>query len=232
MSGENPKYNTSDVAKEFATKILSGFAVPLQTFKDFAGSFYPEMSVVKDTSQEPLVGEFKKRLPIPNDYPPLLSATSVEYNEQGLPVPRVIKREKPGIRQLTGLKFQANKNPAEKELDRLQFLPNEVFRRTKIPELDAALKQVLAPKIAIGLSAIVESPGYQSLNEQTKVVLIKRALTKFKKEASDAVKNNKDLAPYLLKYEIEKMGKDQRRLIDSYLGKDFVNNLLKTYIKK
>ena len=64
------------------------------------------------------------------------------------------------------------------------------------------------------------------------MVLIKRALTKFKKEASDAVKNNKDLAPYLLKYEIEKMGKDQRRLIDSYLGKDFVNNLLKTFIKK
>ena len=102
------------MAKEAAVKALSGFAVPLQTFRDFAGSIYPEMSVVRDTSEEPLLGEFKKRLPIPTDYPPLLSATSIEFNEQGVPVARVLKREKPAIRQLTGLTFQAPKNSAEK----------------------------------------------------------------------------------------------------------------------
>jgi len=189
------------------------------------------MSVVRDTSEEPLLGEFKKRLPIPTDYPPLLSATSIEFNEQGVPVPRVIKREKPGIRQLTGLTFQAPKNSAEKELDRLQILPGEVFRRTKIPELDAAIKQELAPRIALGLSALVESPGYQSVNDQIKVVLLKRALTKFKKESFDAVKNNKDLAPYLLRYEIEKMGKDDRRYLDSILGKQFLKDLTNSFIK-
>ena len=215
--GENPKYNTSDVAKEAAVKALSGFAVPLQTFRDFAGSIYPEMSVVRDTSEEPLLGEFKKDY-LSTDYPPLLSATSIEFNEQGVPVARVLKEKKPAIRQLTGLTFQAPKNSAE-ELDRLQILPGEVFRRTKIPELDAAIKQELAPRIALGLSALVESPGYQSVNDQIKVVLLKRALTKFKKESFDAVKNNKDLAPYLLRYEIEKMGKDDRRYLDSILGK-------------
>ena len=231
VSGENPKYNTSDVAKEAAVKALSGFAVPLQTFRDFAGSIYPEMSVVRDTSEEPLLGEFKKRLPIPTDYPPLLSATSIEFNEQGVPVARVLKREKPAIRQLTGLTFQAPKNSAEKELDRLQILPGEVFRRTKIPELDAAIKQELAPRIALGLSALVESSGYQSVNDQIKVVLLKRALTKFKKESFDAVKNNKDLAPYLLRYEIEKMGKDDRRYLDSILGKQFLKDLTNSFIK-
>ena len=88
----------------------------------------------------------------------------------------------------------------------MQILPGEVFRRTKIPELDAAIKQELAPRIALGLSALVESPGYKSVNDQIKVVLLKRALTKFKKESFDAVKNNKDLAPYLLRYENRKNG--------------------------
>ena len=51
------------------------------------------------------------------------------------------------------------------------------------------------------------------------------------RESFDAVKNNKDLAPYLLRYEIEKMGKDDRRYLDSILGKEFLKDLTKSFIK-
>jgi len=231
-SGQNPNVKLSEVAEKAFAKAISGYAVPLQTFKDFAAQFYPEMAVVRDTSKDPIVGEFKKRIPVPSEeYPPVLSATSVEYNDQGIPVPRVFKREEPLLRQLTGLTFQAPKNAAEKELDRLQFLPREIFTRTNIPELDAELKKVLAPKIAIGLSSLVQSPAYLSLNDQTKVMVIKGALTKFKKQASESVKNNSNLVPFLLKYEIEKMSKDQRRLVDSYLGEEFLDTIIKEFVK-
>ena len=229
VSGENPKYKTGEELEKFAGKLLSGFAVPLQTYTDIAGSIFPEMTVVKDISEDPFVGEFKKRIPVPNDYPPLTSATSIEYNENGIPVPRVLRRESPAIRQFTGLTFQAAKNPAEKELDRLQFTRNEIFKSSRIPELDQALKKIIAPQIAIGLSAVVESPIYQSLNEETKVLVIKKALTKFKKKASDQIKRDSDLVPYLMRYKIEQLSKDERRALDSYLGEEYLDTMIKQF---
>lgn len=229
FTGQNPEIKTGEELEKFFGKALSGFAVPLQTFQDLAAEFFPDMAIVKDTSKDPFIGEFKKRIPVPNDYPPLTSATSIEYNEQGIPVPRIIRRESPGIRQLTGLTFQAPKNPAEKELDRLQFTRNEIFKSSRIPELDQALKKIIAPNIALKLSIIVESPFYQNLNEETKVLVIKNQLTKYKKEASDQIKKQSDLAPYLMRYEIEKLSKDERRALDSYLGKEYLDTMIKEF---
>jgi len=228
-TGQNPKYKTDEEIKKFVGKFLSGFAVPLQTWTDLAGQFFPEMTVVKDISKEPIIGEFKKRIPVPNDYPALTSATSIEINEQGIPVPKIIKRESPAIRQFTGITFQAEKNSAEKEFDRLQISRGEIFRRTGIPELDEALKKIIAPRIAIGVSGIVESPGYKSLDNQTKVLLLKQIITKIKKDASEKIKRDSDLVPYLMRYEIEKLPKDKRRFLDSILGKEYLNTLIKEF---
>ena len=229
VSGENPKYKTGEELEKFAGKILSTFAVPLQTWTDLAGQFFPEMTIVKDISKDPIKGEFKKRIPVPNDYPALTSATSVEVNENGQLVPRVIKRESPGVRQITGITFQSEKNSAEKEFDRLQILPNEIFRRTGIPELDEALKKIIAPKIAIGISALVESPGYKNLNNELQVLILKKAITKIKKDASDKIKRDTDLVPYLMRYEIEKLPKDKRRFLDGVLGKEYLDTLIKEF---
>jgi len=228
-TGQNPKIKLGEELEKFAGKLLSGFAVPLQTWTDLAGSFFPEMTVVKDISKDPFVGEFKKRIPVPNDYPPLTSSTSIEYNDQGIPVPRILRRESPGVRQFTGITFQAPKNSAEKEFDRLQFTRNEIFKSTRIPELDGALKKIIAPKIAIGISVLVDSPYYQGLNEETKVIVLKKALTDIKKDASEKIKRDTDLAPYLMRYEIEKLSKDERRLLDSYLGKEYLDTMIKEF---
>ena len=231
-TGQNPKYKTDEEIKKFVGKFLSGFAVPLQTWTDLAGQFFPEMTVVKDISKEPIIGEFKKRIPVPNDYPSLTSPTSIEINEKGIPVPRIIKRESPGIRQFTGITFQAEKNSAEKEFDRLQISRGEIFRRTGIPELDEALKKIIAPRIAIGISKVVESPGYKNLDNKVKVVLLKRMITKIKKDASQKIKRDSDLTPYLMRYEIEKLPKDKRRFLDSLLGKEYLNTLIKNFGSK
>ena len=232
FTGQNPKYKLGEELSKFAGKLLSGFAVPLQTWTDIAGSFFPEMTIVKDISKEPFKGEFKKRIPVPNDYPPLTSSTSIEYNEQGIPVPRILRRESPGVRQFTGLTFQAPKNSAEKEFDRLQFTRSEIFKSTRIPELDQALKKIIAPKIALGMSVLVDSPYYQSLNEETKVIVLKQTLAKIKKDASEKLKRDTDLAPYLMRYEIEKLSADERRLLDSYLGKEYLDTMIKEFGNK
>jgi len=78
----------------------------------------------------------------------------------------------------------------------------------------------------------VESSVYQNFNNETKVKILKKQIEKINKEAGEKIRKNSDIAPYLMRYKIEKMSKDDRRLIDSYLGKDFVDALIKEYGEK
>ena len=109
--------------------------------------------------------------------------------------------------------------------EKIGTISNRVF----IIKLDQALKKIIAPKIALGVSVLVDSPYYQSLNEETKVIILKQALSKIKKEASDKIKRDSDLAPYLMRYEIEKLSKDERRLLDGYLGKKYLDTMIKEF---
>nr|BAR31533.1 hypothetical protein [uncultured Mediterranean phage uvMED] len=232
FTGENPALKTDEEIKKFATKILTGFAVPLQQFQDAAGQFFPEMAKVKDTSSAPIKGEFLKRIPIPNDYPTLVSATSYQINDKGLPVAKEIIREEPLYRQFTGVTLISAKNAAEKELDRLGFTSREIFQRSGIPELDFAYKNIYAVRIGLGLSEIVKSQQYQNLNNELKVFFVKSYLANAKSETMKSLQKNNDLAPYILKYKIENLSKEKRRAIDSLIGKDYLDEIINEYIDK
>ena len=230
ISGADPRKDPVTEAKRLVGKIFGAFAQPLQTFTDFASQLYPEMAVVKDVRSEPIIGEWKKRIPLNFDLPALYSATSIEYNDFGNPVARTLIKESPAWRQVTGMSLVTAKNAAEKEFDRLGFLNREIFQSTGIPELDHAYKNIFAPKIAIGISTIVESPAYQALPEHIKGAVLKGLLKKAKKETTKSLQKNSDIAPYILKYKIETMTRDQRKVIDEMLGKDFLKELIKFYI--
>ena len=229
-TGADPRKDKVTEAKRLIGKIVGAFAQPLQTFTDFASQMFPEMAVVKDVRSEPIIGEFKKRIPLNFDLPALYSATSIEYNGFGVPVARTLKKESPAWRQVTGMSLVTEKNAAEKEFDRLGFLHREIFQSTGIPELDHAYKNIFAPKIAIGISTMVESPAYQALPEHIKGAVLKGLLKKAKKETTKSLQKNSDIAPYVLKYKIETMTRDQRKVIDEMLGKDFLKELIKFYI--
>tara|TARA_R110000782_G_C14677873_1_gene399662 strand:+ start:405 stop:830 length:426 start_codon:yes stop_codon:yes gene_type:complete len=121
------------------------------------------------------------------------------------------------------------KNEAEKMLDKNGFLPQEVFRSTGIPELDKAIKMQLAPKIAIQLSTVVSLPFFKKLDVPTQNYIIKKQLTKYKKQAGETIRNDSSIAAYLLEYRINKIPKDKRAIIDEYLGKDFLFELKKEF---
>jgi len=229
-TGADPRKDKVTEAKRLIGKIVGGFAQPLQTFTDFASQLYPEMAVVKDVRSEPIIGEFKKRIPLNFDLPALYSATSIEYNDFGIPVARTLKKESPAWRQVTGMSLITEKNAAEKEFDRLGFLHREIFQSTGISELDHAYKNIFAPKIAIGISTVVESPVYQSLPEPMKAAYLKSLLRKAKDETRKSLKKNSDIAPYILKYKIETMTRDKRKVLDEIFGKDFLNEIIKFFI--
>jgi len=231
VTGVNPNVDVAKEINKIAGDTIGGLFVPLQTAQDAIAQFYPEMAIVKDASGNPIKDNIQKRLPLNNNLPPVVSSTSVIFDENGIPRAAPIKREEPLARQLTGVSVISAKNSAEKELDRLGIPARKIFQSTGIPELDVAYKNALAPQIAIGLSKIVELPAYQQQTNARKIFIVEQVLNDFRKNATEAIQNNEGLAPFILKYEIEKIPLSQRRILDETLGKDYLKELIRNYVK-
>jgi len=231
VTGVNPNVDLAKEINKIAGETIGGLFVPLQTAQDAIAQFYPEMAIVKDASGNPIKDNIQKRLPLNNNLPPIVSSTSVIFDENGIPRAAPIKREEPLARQLTGVSVISAKNSAEKELDRLGIPARRIFQSTGIPELDVAYKNALAPQIAIALSKIVEAPAYQQQTNARKIFIVEQVLNDFRKNATEAIQNNEGLAPFILKYEIEKIPLSQRRILDETLGKDYLKELIRNYIK-
>lgn len=231
VTGVNPNVEFGKEINKIMGDTIGGLFVPLQTAQDAIGQFYPEMAIVKDASGNPIKDNIQKRLPLNNNLPPVVSSTSVIFDENGIPRAAPIKREEPLARQLTGVGVISAKNSAEKELDRLGIPARKIFQSTGIPELDVAYKNALAPQIAIGLSKIVELPAYQQQTNARKIFIVEQVLNDFRKNATEAIQNNEGLAPFILKYEIEKIPLSQRRILDETLGKDYLKELIRNYVK-
>ena len=231
VTGVNPNIDFTKEITKIAGETIGGLFVPLQTAQDAIAQFYPEMAIVKDASGNPIKDNIQKRLPLNNNLPPVVSSTSVIFDENGIPRAAPIRREEPLARQLTGVGVISAKNSAEKELDRLGIPARRIFQSTGIPELDVAYKNALAPQIAIALSKIVEAPAYQQQTNARKIFIVEQVLNDFRKNATEAIQNNEGLAPFILKYEIEKIPLSQRRILDETLGKDYLKELIRNYVK-
>ena len=227
-TGNKPVQDKWEIGKVVLGNIMSTYLTPMQTALDFMAQNNPELAIVKDSRGDPFWGQIKRKLP-DNDLPPIYSATSIEYTDVGTPIAKKIVRESPGWRQVTGMSVTPEKNAAEKILDKNGFLPQEIFRSTGISELDKAYKMLLAPKIAIQLSAIVKLPFFKKLDVPTQNYIIKKQLTKYKKDVSESLRSDSAVLGYVLEYDINKMSKDRRKIIDEYLGKEFLFELINEF---
>lgn len=138
----------------------------------------------------------------------------------------------PIVTEFTGVTIRQNKNSAERELDNLNFRYREIFQSTGIPVLDRAYKNIFAPKIHFGLSAIVESTGYQSLNINMKRFIIKEFIKGARKETMEELQADASLVPYIMEYNFSKIPKSQLSIIYDALGKDYLNTLIKEFQSK
>lgn len=225
----SPKVNAESVIsffKKTAGETLAGYLTPLQNFTDVYAQYFPEARAVKETGGSEFTGAFARRFPGSN-LPTLTSPTSYIIDANGIPRAAPIYKEDPLVTQVTGLSFIPPKNPAEKELDRLGFDYREIYKSTKIPELDRAYKDKLAVSIGFGLSSIVSTPEYQNMSESFKSLIVKRSLEIIKKEAKEEMQKDISLAPYLVQIKINSLDKDTRKVLDDVVGFDYINDLLK-----
>ena len=204
----------------------AGYLTPFQNFTDVYAQFFPEARAVKETGGSEFTGAFARRFPGSN-LPTLTSPTSYIIDANGIPRAAPIYKEDPLLTQVTGLTFIPPKNPAEKELDRLGFDYREIYKSTKIPELDRAYKDKLAVSIGFGLSSIVSTPEYQNMTDSFKSLIVKKSLEKFKKEAKEEMQKDVSLAPYLVQIKINSLDKDTRKILDDVVGLNYIDDLLK-----
>ena len=229
----SPKVNAESVIsffKKTAGETLAGYLTPLQNFTDIYAQYFPEARAIKETGGSEFTGAFTRRFP-GSDLPTLTSPTSYIVDKNGIPRAAPIYREDPLLTQVTGLTFIPPKNPAEKELDRLGFQPREIFRSTKIPELDRAYKDKLAVAIGFGLSSIVSQPEYQALPDSFKSLMVKKYLESARSSVKQEMQKDTSLAPYLLQLNINSLDKDTRKILNDVIGMDYLDNLFKEFKK-
>jgi hypothetical protein len=225
----DPKLNKETVVdglQKLLGETLAGYLTPFQNFTDVYAQFFPEARAVKETGGSEFTGAFARRFPGSN-LPTLTSPTSYIIDANGIPRAAPIYKEDPLLTQVTGLTFIPPKNPAEKELDRLGFDYREIYKSTKIPELDRAYKDKLAVSIGFGLSSIVSTPEYQNMTDSFKSLIVKKSLEKFKKEAKEEMQKDVSLAPYLVQIKINSLDKDTRKILDDVVGLNYIDDLLK-----
>ncbi len=240
------------VINELVGQIASQYFTPFKTYMGFLDAVDGNIEAAKDTKTSNLdnaklnpfysIENNLKSIFNPAELPDRTSVTHAVLSEDGKTYKaRPIKGESANIfgkeipstvfTEFTGVTIRQEKNSAEKELDILNFRYNEIFRSTGIPVLDRAFKNVFAPKIHFGLSAIVDSTGYQSLDVNMKRLVIKEFIKGARKETMKELQGDASLVPYLMEYSFSKVPKDQLRIIHDAIGKDYLNNLIKEFQK-
>jgi len=240
------------VINELVGQIASQYFTPFKTYMGFLDAADGNIKAAKDTNTSNLdnakinplysIENNLKSIFNPAELPDRTSVTHAVLSEDGTKyVARPIKGESANIfgkeipstvfTEFTGVTIRQEKNSAEIELDKLNFRYNEIFRSTGIPVLDRAFKNVFAPKIHLGLSAIVDSPGYQSLSVNQKRIIIKQYIQGARKETMEELQGDASLVPYLMEYNFSNIPKDQMKIIHDAIGKDYLNNLIKEFQK-
>ncbi len=159
--------------------LVAGLLTPLQQFTDLYAEFDPESQIVRNTREHPFTGPIKQRFPTP-----LVEALGGELpEEKASPTsPEPVKRESPGLRQVSGITLGKAKNDFEKELDRLQIPYREILPSQRDPRLDNILARYMGQEAETG-NRIVNSARYQRLGEIGKRLELKAYLQRLRKKA-------------------------------------------------
>ena len=160
--------------KSLAGETAAGLLMPLQTISDVMAQYDDELAKVRETREEPFLGPIKAKIPgLAQTLPEKESPT-----REAAP-----KREAPLLRQLTGATVVSPKNPAEKELDRLQFNFAEIKPATGEPKADRLIARFMGPLVEQRLGPVVKSARYLALTDKRKGEILRRALGVVRKAA-------------------------------------------------
>ena len=82
-----------------------------------------------------------------------------------------------------------------------------------------------------GLSKIVEQPGYQLLSINMKRLFINEFIKGAKKDTMEILQNDASLVSYIMEYNVSKIPRSQRNVLNDVLGANYLNQLILSFQK-
>jgi hypothetical protein len=164
----------SEIMGGYVGEMFGGAMTPLRVVRDIQAAYDTEAAVVRDARQVEGVGGEERfvnalKNTVAKDIPGLakdLPAVESPTREGD------VYRQSPLIGQVTGLRREAKRNPAEEEFERFGIKRFEIVPGSGDKMADAAVKKALGPIVEKRISDLVTSERYLAKTDSEKRVML------------------------------------------------------------
>lgn len=213
----------SEMMGGYVGELFGGAATPLRVVRDIQAAYDTEAAVVRDARQVEGVGAGERfvnalKNTVAKDIPGLakdLPAVESPTREGD------IYRQSPLIGQVTGLRREAKRNPAEEEFERFGIKRFEIVPGSGDKMADAAVKKALGPMVEERITRLVQSEEYLAKSDNKKRAMLNnrmRTLRSWAKQAAKIEASKDKSKPYTPfdRAQYSKLSDLETRLADEY----------------
>ena len=229
LRGETPSGDRlAEMAGEHIGEVFGGGLTPLRVVRDIQAAYDTEAAMVRDARQTEGVSGFDRfTSALQNKIVKDLPETGILPSAKDLPEFQSPTREGPIFRQspitgqITGLRREDKRSPAETELVRLGFKSFRIVPSSGDKTADALVKKYMGKEIEDRLGAIVSSESFQNKNDNQKRAAIANYLKRYRARAKSLAKieaaktKDKPYTPFD-RAQFSKLTDTQRRLVEDY----------------
>lgn len=227
VAGVDSEEKISKTITRFISDVLGSYLTPFRMFGDFTNqqqtfrTALPETQKFEDIPAN-VLEQFKRSIPgVRETLPELESPTraAAPGRPEKVRIPFTdIQVPGPLARQLTGITVSEEKNPAEKELDRLGFKRRDILPYTGDQIADQLNAKYLGPVLEKVVSAVVQKDGYKKLSNPEKEIVMRGILKELRSTTKDyAVAENPQR---FVKIYLDRLPRATRKLL-----KDEIQNI-------
>ena len=217
LSGVNKEETITKKVSKYVSDVLGGYLTTFRMFNDFIDqdqefrTTIPTGDVLTDIGQElgRSVPVYRERFPVVES--PTRAAPPGRPAEVRVPFTD-IKVPGPISRQLTGITVREQKNPAEKEFDRLGLRRRDILPYTGDKQADQLMSKYMGPVVENVVSRVVISPSYQKLSNPLKERVIREVLKEIRKETKPFAEAEDPRRFAQIKY--NRLSKNLRKIIE------------------
>ena len=175
----------SEIMGGYVGELFGGTMTPLRVVRDIQAAYDTEAAVVRDARQVEGVGGGERfvnalKNTVAKDIPGLakdLPAVESPTREGD------IYRQSPLTGQITGLRREAKRNPAEEEFERFGIQRFEIVSGSGDKMADAAVKKALGPIVEKRISDLVTSERYLAKSDNEKRAMLNQYMRMYKARA-------------------------------------------------
>ena len=230
LSNEKAPTNArlAEMAGEHIAEVFGGFATPLRVVRDVKAAYDVEAAVVRDTRQTEGIGgvdRFTSALTnkLMAEVPGL--AEQLPEKESGTRAGPIL-RQSPLIGQVTGLRREAKRNPAEQELVRLGYKTWAMVPGSGDKTADALVTKYMGSEVERRIGELVQSESYQNKTDNQKRAAINNYLKLSRKKSKqlakiEAAKDKEEPFTVFDRAQFSRLSKLQRKLVDEYYTENY-----------